>query len=122
MAARDQRTKAELLEELPDPLETWQHRSGRLTPPDGFRPVWRKCNPYGGRGSWRVLLAGPKRCRFDSTSKTSARCPNEAVAELNRSSSDRPRWWAYCAEHLYGRVFVPPEIYELVLEEVLTDG
>ena len=38
------------------------------------------------------------RCRMiDGSPRRS--CPNIAVAQIRRSNG----WWAYCAEHLYGR-------------------
>lgn len=30
-------------------------------------------------------------------------CGKPAVARLNRSTSGTPNWWAYCAEHMFGR-------------------
>jgi hypothetical protein len=47
---------------------------------------------------WR-LVDGDKKCR-------QLRCHNRAVAELNRARGSGFRWWAYCPEHMYGRVVV----------------
>lgn len=46
---------------------------------------------------WRAIEPGVvKRCRMRG-------CECSAVAELNRSHTQQQRWWAYCADHLYGR-------------------
>ena len=52
---------------------------------------------------WR-LVAGWKRCRRRLSGMPVTGCANDAVAELNRAYGNRPRWWAYCEEHMYGRV------------------
>lgn len=52
---------------------------------------------------WEVLtIATAGRCRRTTAG---ARCTARAVAALNRARGvdDRPRWWHYCADHLYGR-------------------
>lgn len=51
---------------------------------------------------WRV--AGPGRlCRGH-------RCRRPAVLEMTRGAR-RPSWWAYCADHAYGRVLLDDGIY-----------
>ncbi len=55
---------------------------------------------------WRLVTV-EKACRH-MDGKSHHKCPNPAVAELNRgryNNRDRRRddwWWPYCAEHLYG--------------------
>lgn len=41
-----------------------------------------------------------KQCRFSDHGK---RCEKPGVVRLNRGWGDKPRWWWYCADHLYGR-------------------
>ena len=43
------------------------------------------------------------RCRM-TEGKTHIRCPNTAVAQFRRGYR-LISWWAYCADHLYGRRF-----------------
>ena len=51
---------------------------------------------------WRALPPGSTaRCRYAAPTR-GYRCPNVAVAELRRGRK-QVRWWAYCADHLYGR-------------------
>ena len=49
---------------------------------------------------WR--LAKGKRCRAGVGYRSSA-CGAPSVAELKRMWGTGWRWWAYCAEHMYGR-------------------
>jgi hypothetical protein len=106
---------------LPSPLE-WALAQGRGRPPEGYRYAWHAEQNDGKRGSWRALETfPPPRCRWASTSKTSPRCENDAVAELLRSNV-RASWWGYCAEHLYGRALADGTVYSLILEEASTDG
>lgn len=58
-------------------------------PPDGYRYEWQadprwKCDP------------GVRNCR-------QSHCGKPAEAALNRGSTDQPKWWYYCEDHLYGR-------------------
>lgn len=59
--------------------------------------------------SWRLTPPGdPRRCRSAGQRQAHA-CDRPVVAELNRGRYNyregrmRDCWWAYCAEHLYGR-------------------
>lgn len=77
--------------------------------------------------TWRLVdehqttAASPtgKRCRLMLTGHTYCRQP--AVAELKRGTR-RPRWWAYCPEHMYGRWIENGQVMHWVLREVPTDG
>ena len=71
------------------------------TIPPGFHLEWQ-ADP-----KWR-LVSSRAQCRRMGDRKMV--CPNTAVAELDRGVS-RPRWYTYCAEHLYGR-----RIHEGVVE------
>lgn len=57
---------------------------------------------------WRTLPAETrKRCRRRLIGRVAAdgsyrTCQEPAVAELDRGRR-RPMWWAYCADHMYGR-------------------
>jgi hypothetical protein len=50
-------------------------------------------------------------------------CPNPPVADLKRRryyrGGMRPVWWAYCAEHLYGRRIVDGVVEQQVVENSL---
>lgn len=87
--------------------------SGSLPPYDDLRPgyEWRVyVDP-----EWRVLDDTPKRCRGWQWHRENGGYRPQAVAELNRGrvshigrtalrgNGKRPAWWAYCADHLYGR-------------------
>lgn len=70
-------------------------------PPRGYINRWQPDR------DWRVLPEGTtKKCRMLEHRK---RCPEVAVAELNRGIRRHVRggradsWWAYCSKHLYGR-------------------
>lgn len=112
---RDQRT-----DRLPSPLEHALEQ-GRGKAPDGYRYAWKPEQNDGTRGSWRAVTSPGIQCRHASTSKVEPRCENDSVAELLRSNVRRS-WWAYCPEHLFGRVFVDGVVYVLILEEAPTDG
>ncbi len=67
-------------------------------PPDGHRHV-----PAVDTG-WR--LDQGRRCRF--TVRGHRQCGADSVAAFNRGRHSRTHgrvdsWWAYCADHLYGR-------------------
>lgn len=75
-------------------------------------------------GEWRPLEPDvAKRCRRMTRRE---RCPNQAVAELNRErrlwrmrgSVTRPAWWAYCSEHLYGRWIEDGQVMTWVLRPI----
>jgi hypothetical protein len=63
---------------------------------------------------WRA--ASGRRCRFGAGYHKPA-CGKPAVAVYNRSSTNRPRWWAYCRAHLYGRWIEGDQIMQWVLRE-----
>ena len=69
--------------------------------------------------NWR-LVSG-KRCRRP-------RCPNPAVAELNRgaycASGRRDNWWAYCETHVgdYRSWVEDGQVMHWALREVEADG
>lgn len=79
-------------------------------PPDGY--------------AWTAVPAGPqwrletgRRCRF-AGQRGQHRCTADAVAALNRShwrTEARPSWWAYCAEHMYGRWVEDGRVMQWVL-------
>lgn len=48
---------------------------------------------------WRLVTG--KGCRLRTG--THIVCGQPAVAELNRGKCQGESWWAYCADHLYGR-------------------
>lgn len=70
------------------------------TAPEGFHHEPRVDN------QWRLTTG--KRCRSGSSRYVKA-CGAPAVAEFNRGRSDKrlhartDSWWAYCAEHMFGR-------------------
>lgn len=74
--------------------------------PEPFSTVWVPDR------EWRVLSLGmERRCRWGAGYHHKA-CGEPAVAEFQRSRSTWwenlpqgavPCWWAYCAQHLYGR-------------------
>lgn len=107
-------------DELPDP-EAYAREVNRYPAPDGTEFAWRRESGPGGFGlDWStdpVLVKG-KRCRFGASRGKTA-CGVEAVAILNRSAKkDRPRWWGYCAEHLFGRLLAAGQVWKLILVEV----
>lgn len=70
------------------------------------------------RSGWRTigLADSHKRCR--------RRCGRLAVAELNRptwnprTGQNRASWWAYCADHMYGRWVEDGRVMGWALREV----
>ena len=65
--------------------------------PEGYR-----CEVYPAGSGWR-LVSG-KRCRAGGGYRSKA-CGAPSIAELRRPTyrTHDGRWWAYCAEHMYGR-------------------
>lgn len=66
--------------------------------PEGFVAVAVPEGP-----DWRVETG--RQCRLATRNR---RCPNPCVVALNRGRRQYGRglldsWWAYCAEHMYGR-------------------
>lgn len=107
---------------LPEP-EEWAREEHRYPAPEGTRFVWRAESTDPGFGlEWSTdpaRLEG-KGCRF-ATRRPS--CEGAPVAAIQRGTAERPRWWAYCADHLFGRRLGDDGIvYALTLEEVSTDG
>lgn len=50
---------------------------------------------------WLMGSHSTNRCRYIVDGHK--QCGEPAVASSNRGTSRRPRWYDYCAEHLYGR-------------------
>lgn len=48
---------------------------------------------------WRLSTGTYDKCRGSNP----VRCPGTVVLELRRPTGAGPRWYAYCAEHTYGR-------------------
>lgn len=98
-----------ILDKLPDPAEAAAGRDWDAL--EGFHHEWAVEDD----DLWRVFPGGqPLRCRMTSTDgERQIRCENVADAQLNRGRRDKARWWAYCSEHLYGRVLVNGKIYHL---------
>ena len=65
---------------------------------------------------WQLGHTDGKRCRWTDHGQ---RCPNAAIARLDRASSysRHPIWWAYCADHLNGRWIEGDLIWEWRLVE-----
>lgn len=104
--------------ELPDP-EEWARHENRYPAPEGTAFAWRADTGEGFGLEWSTEpeKVDGKRCRFGA-SRARPACGEPAVAALNRGKRDRPRWWAYCAEHLFGRVLVDGVVYSLILVEL----
>lgn len=70
--------------------------------PDGFEYVWVPET----NASWQVLHhLGEDFSAYACRGKRG--CMRPTVARLNRALGDaKPRWYYYCAEHLYGRMIV----------------
>jgi hypothetical protein len=72
--------------------------------------------------NWRPATGLYKKCRGGR------RCPAEPVAELNRRRNDwhggrtLDAWWAYCAEHMYGRWVEAGRVWSWILVEDTVDG
>lgn len=70
--------------------------------------------------SWR-LVSG-KRCRWYGGGYFQATCGAPAVAELDRDRTGRrPKWWAYCPDHLYGRWIENGQVMHWILREIGDD-
>lgn len=80
----------------------------RYPRPSGYRHVLIDAFvPEAGHLRWRAvtaLEAVSLRCRY-TVGPGRAQCKKPPVVMLNRSTIDRPRWWAYCSnpQHLFGR-------------------
>ena len=73
-------------------------------------------------GEWRVVAPDEQRpCRWTVGPKHTS-CKQPSVAKLDRAfwkhRGDKPNWWHYCEEHLYGRVIVASTIYSAALREI----
>lgn len=109
------------MEALPDPAE-WARSEKRYPPPEGTRFAWRaeSTDPdFGIEWSTETARLEGKVCRFRNRRPA---CNGTPAAAIQRGKADRPRWWAYCEEHLFGRVVVEGIVYALTLEEVPADG
>lgn len=58
--------------------------------PEGYHYEWQPAGE-----PWRIG-GDDRKCRM-------LRCPNRAVAALQRRHGRGSVWWHYCTEHLYGR-------------------
>lgn len=60
------------------------------------------------------------RCRWTDQG---VRCAATAVALLDRrrSTSSRHVWWAYCADHMFGRVIIDGVVYSRYAHELSRD-
>lgn len=108
---------------LPDP-EEWARKENRYPAPEGTRYVWRSESTEEGFGlGWSTDPAkvDGKRCRWGASRNVTA-CGAPAVAAINRGHEERPRWWAYCSEHLFGRYFDGATVWSLICEEVPADA
>lgn len=69
--------------------------------------------------NWRPMLG--KRCRR-MTGPGRTVCREPSAAEMNRgyaarSGPRRENWWAYCADHLYGRWIEDGKVMHWILRE-----
>jgi hypothetical protein len=83
----------------PYPFPGWSAGAGAggADTPAGYVWQWMQADPR-----WQVGGDG-RACRF-TVGPGRATCKRPAVATLNRSSdANRPRRWAYCEQHLFGR-------------------
>lgn len=81
--------------------------------PDGFEYVWvPETNE-----DWQVLRhLGEDFSAYACRGKKF--CTRQVVARLNRApQSKKPRWYYYCAEHLYGRLIVDGRLEVRVLRK-----
>ncbi len=88
----------------PDPKLAWP------VTPEGHEVV---AVPAG--EDWRLVTG--KRCRSGAGYHHRA-CGQPSVAELNRSTIARPRWFAYCGKHLYGRWIENGQIMHWILRKM----
>lgn len=77
-----------------------------------------RANPVPDVESWAVWIPEGEDWRLIPSERVRrcARpwCPTTAIVELNRGPFRRDRrdaWWAYCAEHMYGRRIIADRIY-----------
>lgn len=69
--------------------------------------------------SWR--LQSGKRCRSGAAPGRHA-CARPSVAEFKRGSKQYPSWWAYCADHMYGRWIENGQVWHWILREKVADA
>lgn len=100
--------------ELPphDP-DAWAKTHGRGDPPEGYRFAWAEASTTG-PGAWRTIRFEGPVCRYRLAH---TRCPRRAVVELNRGTGSE-RWWAYCAEHLFGKCLHAGHVFRIVTVEL----
>jgi hypothetical protein len=82
--------------------------------PEGYERVWVRDDQW-------VVLAEHERagryCRWGAKPGRAA-CSRPAIALLRRRHGAGHRWWAYCAEHLYGRRIRDGRVEIDILREV----
>lgn len=81
--------------------------------PAGYHYVWTaEADPL----QWIVVAPGNERTCRATTGPGRKTCRQPSVAALNRGyqrwpEPNRPSWWHYCGEHLYGRILVDGALY-----------
>jgi len=91
--------------------------AGRTPAPDGYH---FEARPEG--SDWRLATGLYVRCR------SGRGCTGEVVAELNRARVNwrngtvSSTWWAYCAEHMYGRWVEDGKVWSWVFLKDTSDG
>lgn len=99
----------------PPPFRARDGFEWQASPDNALAGEWRLIEPYASKRCRRLETVGSRESGFERI-----RCSNPAVAELNRErrtwaqsgSVTRPAWWAYCADHMYGRWIENGQVYE----------
>lgn len=81
--------------------------------PEGYHLVAVPVASLETGGEWR--LAGGRACRAGAGAGHKA-CGAPTVAELNRGTASYPSWFAYCADHMYGRWIEEGQVMCWILE------
>lgn len=97
---------------LPEPNQWAAEHDGRDTH-EGWHYEWRQADEDSWDLKWEVMSTdhAPRRCRYG---QMATRCPNYAVARLWRGPRSP---WAYCADHLFGRLLHDGHIWTLITVE-----
>lgn len=84
-----------------------------LPAPEGFRYEWAVAHAV-----WQVYQGETRGCRF-TIGPGQRQCKRPAVAVLDRAClGQRASFWAYCEDHLYGRVLHDGAIWDVVLRPI----
>lgn len=112
--------EADLVEKLVRGTVGWEdeglHDYGEPSPP---RPADERYVPPGFElaavpdTEWRLVTG--KVCRFRSAWRGPA-CGRPSAAEFLRGWN-RPAWWAYCEQHLYGRWIEDGQVMQWIMRE-----